>query len=167
MPSHFYVPVYTRPLVLNRMPSTLASESHLHLTFSSFGSPTSILIILHLQLPLTHKVKAFTSLLLFHYISTHLYYLHSPWSTLLRRPKPCPPVACAPSPSCVRPDLPSFSVLSASTRVPSTRILSWLLALYHRSEAHYRRRSTRLLAPSRSTTLPYLLLLRRRLRLPH
>ena len=137
MPSHFYVPVYTRPLVLNRMPSTLASESHLHLTFSSFGSPTSILIILHLQLSLTHKVKAFTSLLLFHYISTHLYYLYSPWSTLLRRPKPCPPVACAPSPSCVRQDLPSFSVLSASTRVPSTRILSTCMLRCSRSRQQY------------------------------
>jgi hypothetical protein len=65
MPSHFYVPVYTGPLVQNRTASTLGLESNLHLTLSSFGSSffsahyiTSINLF-HL------KVKAFTTLFCF------------------------------------------------------------------------------------------------------
>ena len=71
MPSHFYVPVYIRPLVQNRTASTLGSESNLHLTLSSFGSSffsahyiTSINLF-HL------KVKAFTTLFCFSTYPTH------------------------------------------------------------------------------------------------
>jgi hypothetical protein len=154
MPSHFYVPVYTQPLVQNWMASTLGSESNLHLTFSSFGSSLSLLIIFP-SINLFHlKEKAFTTLLCFSTYYTHCTSFILPWSTRVCCPQPCPPVANAPSPSRVRLDLPSPGVPSASTRVPSTRILSWLLASHHRSEAHYCPRPTRLLVPSKGTALP-------------
>ena len=152
MPSHFYVPVYTRPLVQNRTASTLGSESNLHLTLSSFGSSFFSSHYISFHQSISPKSKGLYYPLLFLYISY--------------TPQPCPPVASAPSPSRVRLDLPSPGVPSASTRVPSTRIPSWLLASHHRSEAHYCPRPTRLLVPSKGTTLP-VLVLRSRLRLLH
>ena len=166
MPSHFYVPVYIRPLVQNRTASTLGSESNLHLTLSSFGSSFFSSHYISFHQSISPKSKGLYYPLLFLYISYTLYSYILPWSTKLRRPQPCPPVASAPSPSRVRLDLPSPGAPSASTRVPSTRILSWLLASNHRSEAHYCPRPTRLLVPSKSTTLQ-VLLLRSRLRLLH
>ena len=124
MPSHFYVPVYTRPLVQNRTASTLGSESNLHLTLSSFGSSSFSSHYISFHQSISPKSKGLYYPLLFLYISYTLYSYILPWSTKLRRPQPCPPVASAPSPSRVRLDLPSPGAPSASTRVPSTRILS-------------------------------------------
>jgi hypothetical protein len=71
MPSHFYGPVYTRPLVQNRTASTLGSESNLHLTLSSFGSSFSLLIIFPSINSFHLKVKAFTTIFCFSTYPTH------------------------------------------------------------------------------------------------
>ena len=129
MPSHFYIPVYTQPLVQNQMASTLGSESNLHLTLTSFGSSFFSSHYISFHQSISPKSKGLYYHLLFLYISYTLYPYILPWSTKLHRPQPCPPVASAPSPLRIRLDLPSpAGVPSASTRVPSsTRILSTAL----------------------------------------
>jgi hypothetical protein len=88
MPSHFYVPVYTGPLVQNRTASTLGSESNLHLTLSSFGSSFFSSHYISFHQSISPKSKGLYYPLLFLYISYTLYLYILPWSTKLRRPQP-------------------------------------------------------------------------------
>ena len=121
MPSHFCVPA-----CLHKISGAKLDEIYSRMGVSS--APRFFIIwLLHFSShyvsfhqSISPKVNDFNTLICFSTYSTHCSTYTLPWSTQLRLPKPCPPVASAPSPSRVRRDLPSAGVPSSSTRVPST-----------------------------------------------
>jgi hypothetical protein len=102
MPSHFCVPA-----CLHKISGAKSDEVYSRMGVSS--APRFFIIwLLHISShyvsfhqSISAKVNAFTTLICFSTYSTHCSTYTLPWSTQLRLPKPCPPLAIGQCPKSV------------------------------------------------------------------